>query len=294
MFCRSLRHAGEELLGGVAARLPGRPLDVRDRAAAPVGEPARRVRLRLRRRDARARARRDLYVEEHGLPLHGLRSAVTGWEVVESSDTRLVAGRELDLPRVPVRPPGRGRRGALRARAHADHDGHRARRGRCRSRSATTRTCSARRAAREWEITLPVGERLMLDERLVPTGEREPAGDLDGPLGARTFDDGFTLASGRRAVRAGRRRAPDRGRLRARLSVRADLRARDLRRHLLRADDRAGRRAAPLAGRGGARRVVLGALQRVRVTAQLERASSCRRASPAAAACRCRPSGPAG
>ena len=47
----------------------------------------------------------------------------------------------------------------------------------------------------EWEITLPVGEHLVVDDRLVPTGEREPAGDFDGPLGTRTFDDGYTLAA---------------------------------------------------------------------------------------------------
>ena len=47
----------------------------------------------------------------------------------------------------------------------------------------------------EWEITLPVGEHIVVDDRLVPTGEREPAGDLDGPLGTRTFDDGYTLAA---------------------------------------------------------------------------------------------------
>ena len=45
----------------------------------------------------------------------------------------------------------------------------------------------------EWEVTFPVRDRLLVDERLVPTGERAPAGDLDGPLGERTFDDGFTL-----------------------------------------------------------------------------------------------------
>jgi aldose 1-epimerase len=45
----------------------------------------------------------------------------------------------------------------------------------------------------EWEIALPVESRLLLDERLVPTGERSPAGDLSGPLADRTFDDGFTV-----------------------------------------------------------------------------------------------------
>ncbi len=47
--------------------------------------------------------------------------------------------------------------------------------------------------ARSGRSSLPVGDRLLLDENLVPTGERVPAGDLDGPLGDRLFDDGFTL-----------------------------------------------------------------------------------------------------
>ena len=112
-------------------------------------------------------------------------------------------------------------------------------------------------------------ERLAVDERLIPTGERAPAGDLDGPLGTRTFDDGYTLAAdaGPFVLAGGGRRievAFERG-----YPLRADLRAVDLRRHLLRADDRARRRAAALAGRRGARRVVLRALQRVRVTRRL-------------------------
>ena len=76
----------------------------------------------------------------------------------------------------------------------------------------------------EWEITLPVGDRLLLDERLVPTGERVAAGDLDGPLGERTFDDGSrSTPRGPFVLEGGG--PPDRGRLRVRLSVRADLRA---------------------------------------------------------------------
>jgi galactose mutarotase-like enzyme len=45
----------------------------------------------------------------------------------------------------------------------------------------------------EWQVELPVREHLLLDENQIPTGEREPAGDLDGPLGERTFDDGYTV-----------------------------------------------------------------------------------------------------
>jgi galactose mutarotase-like enzyme len=43
----------------------------------------------------------------------------------------------------------------------------------------------------EWEIALPVRSHAALDERGIPTGESERAGDLDGPLGDRSFDDLF-------------------------------------------------------------------------------------------------------
>jgi aldose 1-epimerase len=43
----------------------------------------------------------------------------------------------------------------------------------------------------EWEIEAPVGERLELDERMLPTGGREPVEIESGRLGARTFDDAY-------------------------------------------------------------------------------------------------------
>ena len=136
----------------------------------------------------------DIYIEEHGLPLHGLRSAVQRWAVSHSSDTRLVAGR--DFAGVPEFPFDH----RLEVAAELSETT---------LTLTTTLTAGTRpvpvsfgyhpffqlpnvpRAA--WEIALPVGDRLLLDENLVPTGERVPAGDLDGPLGERLFDDGFTL-----------------------------------------------------------------------------------------------------
>jgi galactose mutarotase-like enzyme len=44
----------------------------------------------------------------------------------------------------------------------------------------------------EWQIELPVTERLRLDSMMIPTGEREPADVAPGRLGSRTFDDAFT------------------------------------------------------------------------------------------------------
>jgi aldose 1-epimerase len=43
----------------------------------------------------------------------------------------------------------------------------------------------------EWRIEIPVRERMLLDDRMIPTGEREPVKGLDGPLADRSFDDGF-------------------------------------------------------------------------------------------------------
>ena len=43
----------------------------------------------------------------------------------------------------------------------------------------------------DWVVELPVGERLVLDEQLIPTGAAEPADEPRGPLGERTYDDGY-------------------------------------------------------------------------------------------------------
>jgi galactose mutarotase-like enzyme len=43
----------------------------------------------------------------------------------------------------------------------------------------------------DWRVEIPVRERLRLDDRMLPTGEREPSEVEPGPLGARTFDDAF-------------------------------------------------------------------------------------------------------
>jgi aldose 1-epimerase len=61
----------------------------------------------------------------------------------------------------------------------------------------------------DWTVELPVRERLVLDERMLPTGEREPANPVSGALGSRSFDDGyvapadsapFVLAGGGRRI----------------------------------------------------------------------------------------------
>jgi galactose mutarotase-like enzyme len=139
----------------------------------------------------------DIRLEEHGLASHGLRSAVTGWSVVEAASERVVAG--LDYPgseafpfahRIELAAELTGATLALTTTlTAADTDvpvcfGH----------HPYLRLPDVPRA--EWEISAPVAEHLLLDDRKVPTGEREPAGSVDGPLADRTFDDAYTVASG--------------------------------------------------------------------------------------------------
>jgi aldose 1-epimerase len=64
----------------------------------------------------------------------------------------------------------------------------------------------------QWEVDIPVSERLELDDRMLPTGTRSPAQVEAGPLGSRTFDDAYTapddgapflLAGGGRRIEVG-------------------------------------------------------------------------------------------
>ena len=61
----------------------------------------------------------------------------------------------------------------------------------------------------EWHVEIPLTERLVLDERMIPTGATEEVEPFAGALGERTFDDGyagasdgtrFTLAGGGRRI----------------------------------------------------------------------------------------------
>ena len=129
----------------------------------------------------------DVRLDDNGLPIHGLLSAHAGW----NGPTKDFVG----LAEFPFDH-------TLRIEHELDGD-----------RLTVTTTLTAHDTAvpiafgyhpyftlpaprRDWRIDLPVDERLTLDDRLLPTGERTPAGNLDGPLGERTFDDLFTLRDG--------------------------------------------------------------------------------------------------
>ena len=55
----------------------------------------------------------------------------------------------------------------------------------------------------EWRISVPVREHLLVDGRGLPDGRSRAARIGDGPLGERTFDDGYTSAQGEPFTLAG-------------------------------------------------------------------------------------------
>lgn len=143
-----------------------------------------------------------LHREQNGLPIHGVLAAAPDWAVVERQAgpqaARLTA--RLDFGAVPERLAAfpfphvleldvslRGRVLALITTIHAGEGSpvpvafgwH-----------PYLAPPGAPRA--DWTISAPADlEHLELDERMIPTGARSPAGSLDGPLGSRTFDDGY-------------------------------------------------------------------------------------------------------
>ncbi len=205
MVCASLRHRGEELL---AER---RGLEEYKRSGATMGIPllhpwANRLGAATYSFGGREVKVEGSRVDERGLPIHGLLAALRGWETVDASEARLVARRDVrGLASFPF-----DHRIEVAATLEPE-----------RLRIATTLTAfdapvpicfghhpylrlpGVPRA--EWEITAPVRERLLLDKRGIPTGDREPTRDLDGPLAARTFDDAFTAGDGVFAVSGGGR-----------------------------------------------------------------------------------------
>jgi galactose mutarotase-like enzyme len=43
----------------------------------------------------------------------------------------------------------------------------------------------------DWQVEIPVRTRLVLDDEMIPTGETETVEPYSGPLGDRTYDDGY-------------------------------------------------------------------------------------------------------
>ena len=196
----SLRHAGDELIAHPVSLKTyvetGEPTGVAllhpwaNRLEGPEYEIAgRRVRLDL--------GAPNVHTDEHGLPIHGLVAGSRHWEVVDASDARIAARldfaarpelcsgfpfpHELDLVAVlsdealaietTLRPTG----DMPVPVAFGFHP--------------YLRLPGLDR--RDWLVELPVTSRMVLDERMLPTGASEPVRMAPAPLGDRTFDDAF-------------------------------------------------------------------------------------------------------
>ncbi len=186
MTCTSLRHRGDELLAadGIPFLYPW----ANRLAAFDYSALGRKVEL--------DRESPLLELDQNGLPIHGLLRRWSSWEVEEGPD-RLAAtldfGSEAELLEAFPFPH------TLRLEVLLGD-----------STVEVSTTVAADRGEpvpvsfgfhpyfrlpgvprQAWEIESPVSERLELDARMIPTSAGERAGDLDGPLGDRSFDDPF-------------------------------------------------------------------------------------------------------
>ncbi len=212
MVCSSLRHRGEELLGqrgGLEAYVAERST-----MGIPLLHPwANRL---GHRRFALAGAEVDLDAAEpppstdpQGLPIHGLLAAASGWEVLRHTDGEEGGAIEaaFDFTAQPGLMDAFPFPHTLLLEAALE---------------GSTLTIAVTVAAAglgpvpvsfgfhpylrlpgvergDWQLEVPVGERLLLDGRMLPSGEREPVRIEPGPLGDRTFDDAFDAPPAGRA-----------------------------------------------------------------------------------------------
>lgn len=139
--------------------------------------------------------------DEHGLPVHGLLTAARGWHVERhlENDEGGVLAASFDFgayPRLVEAFPFPHRveieatlAGAELTIATTVRAGEEAAIPIAFGFHPYLRLPGIPRA--EWELTAPVRERLQLDERMLPTGEREPVEIETAPLGERSFDDAY-------------------------------------------------------------------------------------------------------
>src|SRR5262249_39845758 len=151
-----------------------------------------------------------LRLDDAGLPMHGLLSAVEGWRLTEHDDATLSARFDF---------------GAHEALMAAFPFAHELRFDATLAGATLTIALTVLAssdapvpiafgfhpylrlpgvARSDWEVEIPVREHLRLDARMLPTGERVAAHVAPGRLAARTFDDAYTApADGEPFVLAG-------------------------------------------------------------------------------------------
>ncbi len=142
-----------------------------------------------------------LHLDAHGLPMHGVGWPLLAWEVTETRADRLAARLEWNRADLLAVFPFRHR---LEMLVTLDAAG------------LTVETTLVAGddgpvpvsfgfhpyfgipdlARAEWRLKLPAMRKLTLDPHGIPTGEEEPFGGFNAPLGEHDFDDGFALLSG--------------------------------------------------------------------------------------------------
>lgn len=209
MICCSLRHRGEELLGQRAGLR--RYVESRSTMGIPFLHPWAN-RLAADRFEV-AGQEVDLTLEDlplkrdgNGLAMHGLLSAAPGWKVERHAEHRGggVLASSFDFGAYPHLLDAFPFPHQVRIETTLD---------------AATLTIVTTVAATgevavpisfgfhpylclpgvqraDWVLAAPVRERLLLDERGVPTGEREAVEIATAALAARTYDDAFTAPEG--------------------------------------------------------------------------------------------------
>jgi galactose mutarotase-like enzyme len=221
MLVASITHRGEELLGqrkGVAAYAAtgstmGIPL------LYPWANRISSLDIRAAGRGARIDPASPLVrTEEHGLPIHGLRTAGRGWREIAraADDAEATVAAAFDAAAdaevmalfpfphtITVRLTLHGERITVDVEVAAGPDSpvpvafgfH-----------PYLRLPGVPRA--EWDLELPVRRRALLDARGIPTGRTEEVSPVSGPIGTRTYDDLFPelVAPRRFALSGGGRR----------------------------------------------------------------------------------------
>jgi aldose 1-epimerase len=141
-----------------------------------------------------------LLLDQNGLPIHGVLTANRDWSLrelaAEDARARLLASLDFDRPELLAAFPFRHRiemeielsDGGLQVTTELSPSGD----GPVPIAFGFHPYLQIPGSPRsEWEVSFPVRRRLVLDERTIPTGATEPAQPLTGPIGDRTWDDGF-------------------------------------------------------------------------------------------------------
>jgi len=212
MLCSSLRHEGDELLaqrGGVRAYAEhgstmGIPL-LYPWANRLAGDsyPARGGEIEL------PRSTPPLKFDANGLPIHGVLPSCLHWELLEAGRGGTGGDGEGETAGEPLRARLHWKAPELLAIFPFEHTLELRARVAGAELAIETRVHADGGGAvpvafgfhpyltipdsdcRTWEVELPVSERLLLDERMTPTGEREPFDHRSFALGDSDWDDAF-------------------------------------------------------------------------------------------------------